>query len=111
MFSMILILLVVFLQYILQHFPVIEIEGSFVARKIAHNFILYPFIFYIDSPSKIERYHEFIHVEQIKRDGVLWFYLKYALCYLFNRFVVGLNHHHSYLNIPYEIQAYKNEKG
>jgi hypothetical protein len=60
------------------------------------------------SPSPVLVNHERIHLEQIKRDGVIKFYWKYLFDYLRNR-KLGMNHEDAYMSIPYEIEAYENQ--
>lgn len=56
---------------------------------------LYPFIFYQGEPSTAIRNHEWIHIDQIRRDGVVKFYFNYLRKDLFN-----------YGHGPYEKEAY-----
>lgn len=86
----------------------IEIENSRIAKIIGYNIVLYPFVLYIEKPSAIEVSHEFIHISQIKRVGLIWFYLTYVWYYLQNRFK-GMSHLSAYLENPYEIEANKYE--
>jgi hypothetical protein len=48
--------------------------------------------------------HEVTHVAQYLRDGALTFYLRYARAYGEGR-ANGLDDHHAYLAIPYEVEA------
>lgn len=60
---------------------------------------LYPFIFYNRKYWYIRedmRRHEWVHVEQVRKEG--WF--KFYLNYLKQNFIVG------YKNNPYELEAY-----
>ena len=57
---------------------------------------LYPFIFYNGEPNKTLRKHEWIHIDQIRKEGVIKFYSKY-LWYNFSK---------GYKKNPYEIEAY-----
>lgn len=52
--------------------------------------------------------HELIHVEQIKRDGVIVFWLKYEAWFVWN-FIKYRNLYKAYRNIPYEIEAYSRQ--
>lgn len=68
--------------------------------------VLYPFVFYCDShPDTGIVLHEQVHLNQIKRDGVLWFYAKYLFEYFKGR-KGGLTHYQAYRNISYEKEAY-----
>lgn len=70
---------------------------------------LYPLILFADNnPSKKLINHELIHVEQIKRIGVIRFYLSYVLYYFAGR-LERKSHLESYMSIPFEVEAYKNE--
>lgn len=69
--------------------------------------VLYPFVLYCDAnPSKVIISHEQIHLNQIKRDGVFIFYLRYITDYLKGR-RQGLNHYQAYRNIQYEKEAFE----
>jgi hypothetical protein len=52
--------------------------------------------------------HELIHCYQMKEDGCFKFYFNYIKDYLKLR-IKGYNHNDAYMNIPYEIEAYKNQ--
>lgn len=58
---------------------------------------LYPFIFYQGEPSEALRKHEQVHVEQIKRIGVIKFYALY----------IYYNVKYGYEKNPFEVEAYK----
>ena len=67
--------------------------------------VLYPFILYRSDKIQIGlRRHEWQHVIQVRRDGVLKFYLKYLWEYVAGR-LKGMSHHDAYENISYEIEA------
>ena len=84
------------------HFPFIKL---FNIEAIT----LYPVVFFADNnPSKTLISHEQIHLNQIKKDGVLKFYSKYLFEYISLR-LKGFNHHSAYMNISYEIEAYKGQ--
>ena len=71
--------------------------------------VIYPFLITeIKNPNKFLMNHERIHFDQIKRDGVIGFYLSYVLEYLTYR-VRGMNHREAYFQISYEIEAYENQ--
>ena len=68
-------------------------------RKWVKGIVLYPFIFYQGKPDMTLRKHEWVHIEQIQRLGVIKFYVTYLLY----SFRLG------YENNPYEIEAYRRE--
>ena len=71
---------------------------------------MYPFIFIkLAEASSTLIAHELKHVEQIQREGVLKYYLKY-LWFYFQNLRRYRNHHQAYWNIPYEIEARAAEK-
>lgn len=65
--------------------------------KWIEGIVIYPFIFYQGQPSKIIRKHEWVHVAQIRRVGVIRWYITY----LYYNCVYG------YERNPYEIEAYE----
>lgn len=89
----------------------IIVKRSRVARLLkVHAIVLYPFIFFAEkNPGEILVNHEMIHVEQIKRLGVLKFYYLYLKEYFGMRFK-GLDHQHAYHEISFEKEAYENQK-
>lgn len=60
-------------------------------------------------PSPFIVNHERIHLDQIKRDGCLYFYIKYVLEYIHSRLFKGMNHNQAYITISYEQEAYNNQ--
>lgn len=69
--------------------------------------VLYPFVLYCDpEPDAKIISHEQVHLDQIKRDGVLKFYSKYLWEYLKGR-KRGLSHYEAYRNISYEEEAFR----
>lgn len=72
---------------------------------------LYPYVLYAmeesEAPSWLRR-HEMAHVEQVKRHGWFRFYLSYVMYYVAGR-VAGFGHDQSYLSIPWETEARKEE--
>ena len=52
--------------------------------------------------------HESVHVAQIKRLGVILFYILY-LCEYLKNLVIYRNHDQAYQNISFEIEAYRAE--
>lgn len=68
--------------------------------------VLYPFVLYCDpKPDPKIISHEQVHLDQIKRDGVLKFYSKYLWEYLKGR-KKGLSHYEAYRKISYEEEAF-----
>lgn len=71
--------------------------------------VLYPFVLYCDpNPSPDIITHEQVHLDQIKRTGVLKFYSRYVWEYLKGR-KEGLNHFAAYRNISFEKEAYEKQ--
>lgn len=60
-----------------------------------------------ETPAPLVR-HELVHIEQIKKEGALKFYFNYLFQYLKNR-IHGMKHKDAYLNIPYEVEAYRKQ--
>jgi hypothetical protein len=72
--------------------------------------VLYPFVLYCDAkPSDEILKHEEIHLNQIKRDGVMGFYVQYLREYFMGR-KQGLSHDQAYRNISYEKEAYNSAR-
>lgn len=66
---------------------------------------LYPFIFFRDKgPELYTIKHEMVHVAQIRKLGMIYFYFTYVIEYLKNR-MRGLDHMDAYWSISYEVQA------
>lgn len=61
---------------------------------------LFPFIFFQGQPSPTDKSHEYVHVEQIRRMGVVRFYL----AYLWYSVRVG------YWDNPLEREAYEKQR-
>lgn len=71
--------------------------------------VLYPFVLYASSnPGPRLRKHEMVHVQQIRRHGVVPFYLRYVLEYLWLR-ARGYGHHAAYRGISFEKEAFSLE--
>lgn len=89
----------------------IEVKNIKVLRSFGVNaIVLYPFILYADQAiDPVIQNHERIHTEQIKRDGVIRFYLRYLWSYATLR-LNGHEHHQAYLKIPYEVEAYHHQR-
>lgn len=68
--------------------------------------VLYPFILYYDKkPLEEIMRHESVHIDQIKKNGVVKFYSRYLTEYCQGRWQ-GLNHYQAYRNISFEREAY-----
>lgn len=74
-----------------------------------NGIVLWPFVFYSDKiPDPVVMNHEGIHLEQIRRTGVLKFYAQYLSEYFHGR-RKGLSHHEAYRGISFEKEAYLNQ--
>jgi hypothetical protein len=72
--------------------------------------VFYPFVLYADEEiNPVILKHEEIHLQQIRRDGILAFYVRYLREYLSLR-KQGMNHHAAYRGISYEQEAYAFQK-
>ena len=72
---------------------------------------LYPFVLFVDKKENVTAdllVHEAIHVRQVRREGILKFYLKYYLDW-FKLLRSGLSREDAYWKIPYEVEAYELE--
>jgi hypothetical protein len=78
-------------------------------KLIGYSITLYPFILLSDTKENITKTylleHEFIHVAQIRKEGVLKFYTNYLFQFVKN-FIKSKDRIEAYMNIPYEIEAY-----
>lgn len=82
---------------------------KFLKRFNINAIVLYPFVLYCDpNPSERITSHEQVHLDQIKKDGALKFYLRYLIEYGKGRYQ-GLSHFEAYRNISYEKEAYSKE--
>jgi len=83
----------------------------FLKRLGINGIVLYPFILYASkTPGERLRRHEMVHVAQIRRKGVIGFYLLYLFEYLLLR-RRGLSHDAAYRGISFEKEAYELEAG
>lgn len=74
-----------------------------------NGIVLWPFILYAErDPDPFIMNHESIHLEQIRRSGVLKFYAQYLSEYFRGR-KKGLSHDEAYRNISFEKEAYQNQ--
>lgn len=72
--------------------------------------VLYPFVLYCDpEPSEEITKHEEVHLNQIRRLGMLKFYWQYLWEYWQGR-RRGLTHYQAYRNISFEREAYNFRK-
>lgn len=71
--------------------------------------VYYPYILFAvsEEEARKQRYlhHEWVHILQIRRDGVLTFYLRW-LGSLIKNLIRDKNFDTAYRNIPYEKEAY-----
>ncbi len=75
-----------------------------------NGIVLWPFLFYADAdPHPVIRNHEEIHLEQLRRTGVVKFYTRYLAEY-FNGRMKGLKHDEAYRNISFEKEAYAQQE-
>lgn len=90
--------------------PLIIIKNSKLARALkVDGIVLYPFIMFSSPiPNQILINHELVHVDQIKRVGVLRFYFTYLKEYTLHRWR-GIPHHQAYMDISYEKEAYEKQ--
>ena len=70
---------------------------------------LFPFIISKEKMNDITLNHERIHLKQQKELWLLGFYVLYGLYWLKNR-VSGMSSSEAYFNIPFEKEAYENQK-
>jgi|TARA_R110000824_G_scaffold62352_5_gene165183 hypothetical protein len=70
---------------------------------------LFPFILSREEMSEVTINHEKIHIEQQRELLVVFFYILYIWYWLIAR-VKGMNNDDAYMNIPFEKEAYANQK-
>ena len=70
---------------------------------------IYPFIFVRDESNDTTNNHESIHLAQQKELFVIPFYILYVYWWLLN-LSKGMNKFDAYMNIPFEKEAYGNQK-
>lgn len=85
------------------------VKKSIIAKTLGvEGIVLYPFIFFSDAnPGPVLINHEMIHISQIKKNGILRFYLLYLKEYFVNR-LKGMKHNEAYFSISFEKEAYQN---
>lgn len=72
---------------------------------------LYPFVLFASDECNVkDRWlvHEYIHIKQQRKDGLIKFYFLYVWEYLCG-FMTSSSHDAAYRNIPYEREAYGRE--
>ena len=75
----------------------------------ADGLIIYPYVLLAHSKKKPKRkalHHEWVHVQQIRKDGLIKFYFDWFAQLIKNLFIYK-NCHKAYRNISYESEAYK----
>ena len=71
---------------------------------------LYPFIVLRpEFNNKVTINHEKIHIEQQKELLVIFFYILYVYYWLKGK-IKGLSNHEAYMSIPFEKEAYENDR-
>jgi hypothetical protein len=70
---------------------------------------IFPFVIVNDLSNEILIRHKTIHFRQMCETLVIGFYILYSFYYIKNRFK-GMDHESAYDAIPFEMEAYKNEK-
>jgi len=71
---------------------------------------LWKWVLYAEkNPSAVLINHERIHLDQIKKEGVVVFYFTYLYQYVVAR-LSGMSHYNSYMNISFEVEAYTNQE-
>jgi len=85
-------------------------ENHWIARVLRVGGItLYPYIFLAREADEVILNHEFIHVRQVRQKGWFRFYVGYLADY-FKLLLIHKNHFNSYMNIPFEVEAYRQER-
>ena len=74
-----------------------------------HAITLYPFIICRTVLDRRTRSHEFIHIAQQKELWVVGFYVLYVWYWLKNIVWKKMSSSDAYYNIPFELEAYKND--
>jgi hypothetical protein len=85
---------------------------SFLQYFDCIGIVIFPFVFFAESkknilPSTIK--HELCHVAQVRRHGIISFYVLYHV-YLLKSYIKLGNYHEAYMDNPFEKEAYKIEK-
>ncbi len=71
--------------------------------------VVYPFVLYCDPNPSLDIFtHEQVHLDQIKRVGILKFYRLYLWEYFQGR-RLGMSHFEAYRNISFEKEAYEKQ--
>lgn len=86
-----------------------HIDNHWLPRLIGVKaIVIYPWVLYRGDITIKLFTHESIHVEQIRKIGIIPYYISYGYYYLKNR-IKGMPHYQSYLSIPYEVEAFSGE--
>ena len=87
-----------------------HVKGHWLPKLIRVEAItIYPFIFYYTKkPSKTLMQHEMIHIDQVRKEGWLKFYISYLFEY-FKLYLRYKDMSKAYFAISYEIEAYDKE--
>lgn len=92
--------------------PIVFFNFKLIRLFKIYGIVLYPFVFISlkkeDRGVRVVLKHELTHVYQVQSCGVLRFYLDYLFQYIKNLFKYK-NHKEAYLNISYEIEAYRKQ--
>lgn len=85
--------------------------GNFIPRLLGvQAIVLWPFVLFAQrNPSTEIIAHEFIHMDQIRKNGVIKFYLWYFIEYVIGR-LDGKRHYDAYRDISFEVEAFQNQK-
>lgn len=74
-----------------------------------NGIVLWPVILFAEKdPDPVVLNHESIHLDQIRRTGVVRFYAQYLVEYFRGR-KNGMSHDEAYRNISFEKEAYQNQ--
>lgn len=86
------------------------IRNSLLAKLLkVDGIVLYPFMFFAETRPGIKTInHELIHIQQVRRDGLIRFYFNYLKEYSQFR-MKGIPHREAYLSISYEVEAYSHQ--
>lgn len=88
---------------------IIKVPSKFIVNRLNISAItLGSFCIFFEEPTPIIVNHERIHVDQIKKIGILKFYFDYIKQYL-NLRLSGNTHYNAYMGISYEKEAYSNQ--
>jgi len=85
--------------------------NHWLPKKVkADGLVIYPYVLLRHPENKIKRkkalHHEWVHIQQIRKDGLVKFYFGWFTQLIKNLFRYK-NVHKAYRNISYESEAYK----